>query len=119
MKFISTIMWDLINIDEILKIICVDEVSGLHSYFVLKEGGQYYAIEPLNSFKIYDETEYFFCARCHNVLSKIIIEEIIGMPENSILDLEEKENELWEKFIFWAKKNKNKLVEKPKTNIIF
>jgi hypothetical protein len=118
MKFIKTINWSLINLEEVTKIDYVNEsnnADNYYGYFHLKNGDKLDCYEYPNffNFEVDDPKSYLFCAHCCMKINELLLNDVLNMADNCIYDVSENEDKLWEIFINWAKQNKDKLSVKP------
>ncbi len=105
MKFILTIDWTFINVQEIIKI-SHESDDSIDSYFYLKNGEKYQIFESVNSFTI-DECIYVFCEWCHMTMNKFVIDYITNFlsSEDTILDINQEDKSIWDEFTLFARDN--------------
>lgn len=115
MKFIKTINWTLINLEQVIKIDYVNENDASNSYygyFHLKNGDKLDCYEYPNCFNLNNEVVYLFDADCCIKINELLLKEVLMMDDNNIYDVSENEDRLWEEFMTWAQENKAKLTVK-------
>ena len=110
MKFILTINWTLISVEEILKIEYEEDSSRNRytSYFILKNGDKHDVHDTPNSFNVDDDKEYILCSWCHRTMNIIILKYILNEPDK-IIFIDQMEDKFWEDFIEMCRNNLDKL----------
>lgn len=110
MKFVRTINWTIINLDEVSYIDyeTVDHGSKnrehVYPYFHLKNGLKLDAFESPDSFTIEENgQEYEFCCKCCTIYTEILLDAILKSTPGVIFDIESNEDQMWDRFIEWAK----------------
>ena len=110
MKFINTITWTLINLEDIYKISCEDFQDLYHSYFYLRNGEKHEVYDNPVAFELEGKT-YEFCSFCHNVINRIVMSEIMEMDNNKIFDISFFEDQVWTIFMIYIRKKIDELTE--------
>ena len=110
MKFILTINWTLINVEEILKIEYEEGslLNRYHSYFILKNDDKHEVYDSPDLFNVDDDKEYLFCPWCHRTMNIIILKYILTDPDK-IIFIDQMEDKFWEDFLEVCRNNLNKL----------
>ena len=103
MKFIKTICNNLINFDDVYKIVYeLYEQDRYYSYFYLRNGEKHDVFDWPEIFKIEDK-EIKFDAQCYSIVNDLVLDKIITFFEdhNGIFDMNTADKSIWE--IFYRK----------------